>query len=238
MTEQDIQKYFFPQKLDKYNYNYFIPRTGIANFLQANQSEFNGVVLDLACGNRPYKKMIEDLGSVTEYQGMDISSEEIYENKADIQTWDGKQIPLGDETVDTILLTEFLEHVVNTEQVLNEVNRVLKPEGKIIGTVPFIYPMHETPHDQFRFTPFSLGHFLLSSGFKVEKISSLGGRNRFLAQAMSIWMLDQHGLKFKLTRWYKLAKMRKLIQTDQIENPENEGAVFTGLGFIGTKSSN
>jgi SAM-dependent methyltransferase len=50
--------------------------------------------------------------------------------------WDGRKIPFGDATVDSVLVTEFLEHCSRPDEVLTEIARVLKPNGYLFLTVP------------------------------------------------------------------------------------------------------
>ncbi|MCB9225113.1 MAG: class I SAM-dependent methyltransferase [Crocinitomicaceae bacterium] len=235
MNTQEINKYFFPERLDKYNYNYFIPRTAVSEFLKAHVDAFNGNVLDLACGHMPYRTMISENAKVDNYIPMDIASEEIYQNSDEIKQWDGKTIPLDDNSVDVILITEFLEHISSPSEVLIEIKRVLKPQGQVVGTVPFIWPMHETPHDHSRFTSFGLKNHLENSGFSEIQIESLGGANKAFALSIAIWLQQTSGVISKFTRGYWLKKMRKLIKTDVKSDVFSEGSIFTGLGFMAKK---
>jgi len=51
---------------------------------------------------------------------------------------------------------------------------VLKPEGRLLLTVPFVQPLHERPSDFFRYTPFSLEKLVEESGLVVERIEARG----------------------------------------------------------------
>ena len=42
---------------------------------------------------------------------------------------DGEQLPFGDEEVDVVVFNHIYEHVVNPDQVMSEIRRVLKPNG-------------------------------------------------------------------------------------------------------------
>jgi hypothetical protein len=52
---------------------------------------------------------------------------------------------------------------------------VLKPGGRLVITVPFLYPTHEAPYDFGRFTHFGLSSVLGRAGFEVERVDSKGG---------------------------------------------------------------
>jgi len=83
-------------------------------------------------------------------------------------------LPFIDNCFDVISLMEVLEHIHNPQKALNEIYRVLKPEGLLIFSVPFIFPLHDRPDDYFRFTKYGLTH-LLSKYYQVEVVE----RNSF-----------------------------------------------------------
>lgn len=75
----------------------------------------------------------------------------------------------------TILLSDVLEHIAEPKQLLQELNRLLKPNGKIIIMVPFMYRLHEEPHDYYRYSEHGLRHLLSTSNFAIAEIESYGG---------------------------------------------------------------
>ncbi len=72
------------------------------------------------------------------------------------------------------LCVEVLEHVVDTEFFLGEIYRCLKPNGKIILTVPWSARRHHLPYDYFRFTPEALTFLFQKSGFIDIQITERG----------------------------------------------------------------
>lgn len=239
ITEADILKSYFPEKLNFENYHYYVPRKSILDFLRSNSNQFKGCFVDLGCGFMPYRRMIED--SVQEYVGIDIENSDIYTADS-IVFWDGKTIPLENESADVLLSTELLEHVEAPKEISKEVFRVLKPGGVWLGTVPFVWPMHEVPHDRNRYTPFTLLDIIQYPGFSIRKISALGGLNASLALMLGLWLEAQP----PATRWIDRMKrnailswMCRLIQTDNkhIDIFSNT-AMFSGLGWIARKLEN
>lgn len=85
------------------------------------------------------------------------------------------EIPVEDNTFDMILLTEVLEHLKNPELVLKELFRVLKVNGTLIASMPFLSPVHMYPHDFQRWTKEKIKMELEKAGFKTENISPMGG---------------------------------------------------------------
>jgi SAM-dependent methyltransferase len=63
-------------------------------------------------------------------------------------------IPMGDGTIDGVILTEVLEHCADPFRAVAEIYRVLAPGGLLLATTPFIMPDHRTSEypDYWRFT--------------------------------------------------------------------------------------
>jgi len=147
---------------------------------------FSGTVLDVGCGHSPYKPLLLSAPSRAErYIGLDLV-ENIYD-KPDI-TWDGHAIPLPDASVDSCLFTEVLEHCPDGQAVLKEIARVLKPGGFLFLTVPFIWPIHTVPNDEYRYTPFALRRVLEKAGFADPDIQATGGRHAVLGAMLGLWV--------------------------------------------------
>jgi SAM-dependent methyltransferase len=73
---------------------------------------------------------------------------------------DAQRLGIRSSCMDTVLCTEVLEHLPDPQRGLDEMLRVLKPGGRLLLTTRFIFPLHDTPHDYFRFTKYGLGHLL------------------------------------------------------------------------------
>jgi SAM-dependent methyltransferase len=74
-----------------------------------------------------------------------------------------------------VLCNQVLEHVFNPDFFLSEINRVLKPGGRVLLTVPFVWDEHEQPNDFARYSSFGLTALFTNnnfSTFKIEKINS------------------------------------------------------------------
>ncbi len=71
---------------------------------------------------------------------------------------DAHHLPIESEAFGTILCTEVLEHLHTPEQAVSEMYRVLRPGGKLILTTRFMYPLHDIPHDYYRYTKYGLEH--------------------------------------------------------------------------------
>lgn len=171
------------------NLDRYIVRTAILRSLKENLALFGGKLLDAGCGKMPYKGYILNNSKVEEYVGLDIESARIYDQKIQPDfTWNGVTMPFEDGAFDCAIATEVLEHCPEPEVFLREVHRVLKTDGVLFLTVPFIWNLHEVPFDQYRFTPFSLERHLSNSGFGSIVLKPMGGWHAAMAQMMGLWV--------------------------------------------------
>ncbi|MDC0297308.1 class I SAM-dependent methyltransferase, partial [Crocinitomicaceae bacterium] len=165
--------------------------------------------------------------------GLDIENALVYESQITPDVyWDGVKMPFEDSTFDSCMATEVLEHCPNPEIVLKEVSRVLKPEGTLFFTVPFIWNLHEAPHDEYRYTPFALKRHLLNSGFKDVQIKSSGGWHSSLAMMLGLWVRRSPMGSFKRKILSRLIKpiMKTLLKRDiGIHSNFKEGQMIPNL---------
>jgi SAM-dependent methyltransferase len=132
----------------------------------------HGVLLDIGCGTKPYAESFAP--HVDRYFGHEYSPESGYRgNSADL-CGDAAALPLSDDSVDTILCTEVLEHVSDPEKTIAEFARVLRKNGTIITTAPFVFPIHDA-HDYFRYSPDGIAVIMKRNGLTVEKVEALSG---------------------------------------------------------------
>jgi SAM-dependent methyltransferase len=123
--------------------------------------EKKSIVLDLGCGNSIHKKACEELGYY--YVGMDHKSTE-----ASVLA-DMHAIPFKDNTFDLIICFGVMQYSKNPFVLIREVQRVLKPKGKFIGTVAFMEPFHKT---YYHHSHLGVINSLRCGGLKVEKVAA------------------------------------------------------------------
>ncbi len=75
---------------------------------------------------------------------------------------------------DIIICMNVLEHVYDFQTGIKNIYQALKPKGITVIFVPGFYPLHDEPHDYWRFTEHSLK--LLLKDFKKVKIIHSGIR--------------------------------------------------------------
>ena len=144
--------------------DFFITRVGLLDFISSNAHEIKGRILDVGCGEKPYANLF----AATEYIGIDIEQSGHDHARSNIDVfYDGLNIPFEDNSFDSIVCFEVLEHVFEPNKIVQEMHRVLKPGGKVLLTTPFIWNEHEIPYDYGRYTYFGLNHLFAKNGFKV-----------------------------------------------------------------------
>ena len=73
---------------------------------------------------------------------------------------DAQALGICDASFDVVLCTEVLEHLPEPQRAIDEMYRVLVPGGQLLLTTRFLFPIHDAPHDYFRFTKYGLRHLL------------------------------------------------------------------------------
>jgi SAM-dependent methyltransferase len=142
---------------------FYFARKGLYQNIYALSFYIKGKTLDVGCGQKPYKELFQN----TEYIGLEIdAAQNNHQKKADYY-YDGQKFPFQDNIFDSVLINQVFEHVFNPDEFLKEVNRVLKKEGTLLMTVPFVWDEHEQPFDYARYSSFGLAHLLNLHGFEI-----------------------------------------------------------------------
>ncbi|MGB5007936.1 MAG: class I SAM-dependent methyltransferase [Ferruginibacter sp.] len=148
-----------------FTHPFFLIRHGINKKIEVLAKNISGKVLDFGCGAKPYA---EYFIHAKEYIGLDIekSGHSHEDEKIDV-FYDGKKIPFDNDHFDAVFSSEVFEHIFNLEEILPEINRVLKPGGKLLFTCPFAWPEHEIPYDFARYSSFGIKAVVERQGFSV-----------------------------------------------------------------------
>jgi SAM-dependent methyltransferase len=224
---------FINLKVDKMLISFYLIRKSLLAAVSELKPKLYGTVLDLACGVMPYKEFLKN-DLIKEYIGVDLEPTQYHHLVKPDYYWDGNKIPLEDSSVDFVIATEFLEHYFDTNHILKEINRVLKPGGIFFFTVPNIWPIHEAPYDYHRFTPFTLEEHFKKNHFSSWEIKPLGGFHYHLALSLALWN------DFRLQRKHKkIFKpflnlfLKFLVKKDKKTNTLQNGDLYSGLyGFV------
>ncbi len=167
-------------------------------FFPINKSES---VLNVGCGDGVQAVVYQ--GNFKTMVGIDINSDrlEVARNlvkyyNIDNTTWlqaNVEKIPLQ-EKFDKCIAIDIIEHVINPDQVIREIHRLLKDNGQLLITFP---ALHDKWENLFRFIGRKILH---RRGKTVYKPS---------------WDPDQHQYNYKLKQWLKILEANgfKLIKS-------------------------
>lgn len=145
-----------------------LPGAVVGRWLASRSADISGTLLDLGAGNQPFRPWYAGKAErviavdAAPLPGLDVVSF-------------AAPLPFRDATFDAILCTSVLEHVDNAEYAVGEMARVLRPGGRLLITVPFLYPEHEAPYDFWRTTHHGLRSVLERHGLVVDDLAAQGG---------------------------------------------------------------
>lgn len=143
-----------------------------------------GRVLDLGCGRKPYASL---LAAAQQHIGCDI----VDGPKVDVLIAPEQPLPFADNAFDAVFSSQVFEHVADLDFTLREIRRVLKPEGLLVVSVPFLYQVHGIPHDYRRLSEY--GATQLLKGFSMQALYKQGAIGSTLAMLLLGWINTQLG---------------------------------------------
>ena len=142
-------------------------------YREALQKHARGHLADFGCGKVPfyglYRELVDEVtcidwpGSVHDNEHVDIF--------ADLNL----PTDLPKNSFDTIISSSVLEHIWKHDNFWDEMSRTLRPGGHIILSVPFIYWLHEEPHDYFRWTRHALAKACEEHQLSIVSLKPYGG---------------------------------------------------------------
>ena len=121
------------------------------------------VALDYGCGNRPYRDLLKR--SARRVIAVDIGSNP----DADCIIMPNEALPFLDASMDIVTSFQVMEHVEDFSSYLNECARVCRIGGRLILSVPSVWPLHPHPNDYRRWLLPGLELDLHESGFTVQR---------------------------------------------------------------------
>ncbi len=145
---------------------------------------------------------------------------------------DGHFLPFRDAMFDGVWIQAVLEHVLEPQAVVEEIHRVLKPNGVVYADTPFIQQVHEQAYDFTRFT--LSGHRWLFRRFEEIDSGAVGGAGKAL-----VWSLRYVALSLGLgTRLATVVALPFfwLRYIDDFAKPGPKSDAASGVFFFGRRS--
>jgi SAM-dependent methyltransferase len=147
-------------------------------------------VLDLGCGAGRFVAALRDHGA--DPVGVDVADGALERARRNVpgadlrRLEDDGSLPLGHGSVDLVWCSEVLEHVADTDGLLLEVRRVLRPRGRLVVTTPF--------HGRVQ------GAWTALTGFEGH-FDPAGDHLRFYTRRSLAAQLDRAGLPAQVQAW-------------------------------------
>jgi SAM-dependent methyltransferase len=177
----------------------------LAYALRPALGHLRGVLLDVGCGAKPYAVLLGP--QISRHWGMEHPATGAEGVAADL-FGDAHRLPFGDETLDSVLCTEVLEHLERPAGCLRELHRVLRPGGMVVVSAPFLWHLHELPRDFHRFTQYGLRSLLTDSGFTVLSVRTIGGVGSCLAETL-VYYLAHRRRRFHRVRGFLMECLQR-----------------------------
>lgn len=183
----------------------------------------SGTIADIGCGRAPlyiaYRSLVNETICVD--WATSANRNEFIDIEADLNFG----IPLANDSVDTLLATDVLEHLRNPHLFWQEVVRVLRPGGKFLLGVPFLYRIHEAPHDYFRFTRFRLHSYCEENNLTLITLEEYGGAICVLADTVAKAIKPL--IAAKVVQWCAL----KALNFPWVKSADKRSSRLAPLGY-------
>ena len=99
---------------------------------------------------------------------------------------DAAALPFAEGSFDAAVMFQVLEHVPDPAAVTREIHRVLAPGGTLLGSAPFIWPVHGDPQDYYRFSDGGLRRLLrMFEGVEIVPLGNAAGAAWILLSSTS-----------------------------------------------------
>ncbi len=155
----------------------------IKNFLQGQS------ILDVGSGQCFYSQWILQQNpnlniTAVDYIDLEQNPSHIGYLKLNLES----TFPFQDQSFDTIIAFDVIEHIQNETQLINELNRICKNGGVVIGSVPHdndkflpyynltFYHRSDLTHKRY-YLPETIYSKLSAAGFDIKKVELNGGIN-------------------------------------------------------------
>jgi SAM-dependent methyltransferase len=157
--------------------------------------------VDIGCGTGTATKYIGETIGAQSIAGVDISAravEDARHNGIDAYAVDteAEPLPFADGSVDAIHCGEVIEHVVDTDHLLDEIKRILAPHGVCVLTTPNLAAWHNRAALLLGYQPFlSQVSFRYGAGRPPIAAGEGGGHLRMFTRWALREFLRMHGVE-------------------------------------------
>lgn len=184
-----------------------------ATYQSAIERFARGRLLDLGCGTAPLYGIYGSRAS----EVVCVDWQSSLHETAHVDIFADLNAPLLEIEVasfDTVIASDVIEHLHTPDALFETVGRVLVDGGHLILGVPFLYWVHEQPHDYHRYTRFALDRYCAGHALEVVEIVPWAGAPEVLVdlcgKALASWPSISAVLIRTALPLLKLGPVRKL----------------------------
>ena len=178
-----------------------------------------GHLADFGCGKVPLYGYYRDL--VSDVTCIDWPASLHESGHVDVFADLNEPTSIAENSFDTILSSSVLEHIWKHDVFWDEMARTLKSGGKIILNVPFLYWIHEAPHDYFRWTRYALAKACEERNLRIVHLEPYAGGPDVLAdlfvRSLGMVNLTLAGWTGRLTTKLLTTRISRQIARGSIE---------------------
>lgn len=151
------------------------------------------ITLDVGCGSCPYAQAVRQAFHSDFYIGIDVAPTD-----NTILVADARMLPFADAAADLVVSFDAIQHFAESERTLDEIARVLRVDGYVLLTFPFLYAECDF-HDFQRWTIEGMSDALTRRGLHPVSCKRRGG-SLFACACGLTWMV-QHLVPGQRRSW-------------------------------------
>jgi SAM-dependent methyltransferase len=186
-------------------------------------------VLDVGCGDMPFRAFFERDARCGAYEGADIPGSG---SKAAIEIDPTTQrIAAPDAAYDVVVAFQVLEHSAQPVPLLRECHRVLKPGGVLFATLPFVFEYHAVPGDFRRWTTEGIAEELASVGFQQIAVDPIETDLQSLIVINELYLTRQIG--YVITKPLFLVLNAAALAADKLRRQHPHRVLPLTIGVVG-----
>lgn len=145
-------------------------KTGVwtKDMIEYGSKYISGITLDVGAGGAKYTDFYR--AHAAKYVTSDMMAAPHIDHVEDAHA-----MSFADNSFDTVVSNQMIEHVFRPWEVAREMIRVVKPGGHVVITAPFTAGEHRDPNDLFRYTAQGLSSLFEGDDTEVIECIKCGG---------------------------------------------------------------
>lgn len=171
---------------------------------QALRTHAKGEVLDL--GGRDFFEFVKQDSQISfsSWTSLELERSAIASDdpRFSLVVGDGERMSFTDNSFDTVVNLQVLEHTLHPMRMISEIQRVLKPGGVAIFLIPQTSALHEVPTHYYNFTRYFVEEAFAEEGLLVVSLIPLGGRWSTHASHMFFFFMEAFRVRGYSSREY------------------------------------